>query len=70
VPELVAVAVPVKVNVVFTVAACAPAEISSASARGANLVKRDPVKYRIVCLLRTGLQVAGIPALYNELLET
>jgi hypothetical protein len=48
------VVVPVKVSVLLTLAACAPAVISSARAKGANPLRIVPVVKRIVCLLRTG----------------
>src|ERR1035437_1170996 len=60
------VVVPVKVSVLLTLAACAPAVTSSARAKGANLLKMVPVVKRFICLLRTGPWQSGIPALYNE----
>ena len=41
-------ALPVKVNVLLTVAACTPAVISSARAKGADLLKVNAVTKRII----------------------
>src|ERR1035437_9245623 len=60
------VVVPVKVSVLLTLAACAPAVTSSARAKGANLLKMVPVVKRFICLLRTGPWRSGILALYYE----
>jgi hypothetical protein len=76
------VVVPVKVNVPLTLAACAPAAISSARAKGANTLKMDPramaggvhnpVTKRIMIIFPPNRALSGPASLHytTKLLET